>query len=70
MAFGWKTPGTKLGDAINPSAVGPQNKNRQAYYGLAKMGQAAPEPETQLSPWWYAAGGLAVGSLLVWLLTR
>ena len=69
MAFGWKTPGAKLGDAINPSAVGPQNKKPKVY-GLAKMGQAAPDAETQLSPWWYAAGGLAAGSLLVWLLTR
>jgi hypothetical protein len=41
MAFGWKT----VGNAINPSAVGPQNKNPEAtykkpqVYGLAALSQ-------------------------------
>ncbi len=38
MAFGWK----KMGDAINPSAVGPQNK-KPAIYGLAALGHAEGE---------------------------
>jgi len=127
MAFGWKT----IGNSINPSAIGPQNKNPQAtykkqqVYGLAVQegrttmgatlrGRLGPGggvvttptgkenvrdmtdaalfnvvsaeslTENQLtaldeltrrnmdavSPLLYVGGGLAVGGLLVYLLTR
>jgi len=65
MAFGFKT----VGNAINPSAVGVQNKKPQVY-GLAKLSALDPvtctEQLTHTVDWYtaaFAAGGAVAGLL-------
>ena len=65
MAFGWK----KMGDAINPSAVGVQNKHPQVY-GLAKLSALDPVTCTEqlrsTFDWYtvaFGAGGAAIGAV-------